>query len=172
MDKGPKRLGVFDAERRLSHIFLSLMELVGESREETPRGRRRIHPKFASKHFEKTEAVTPGNQLWTRGARLPDTYSVEKRAGRVLQHATSSDHIEHWRFQMAAPTVPVPSAPSQDNNRYAGRMIESLLSIVETAGKKIQSHIDDNVDMMLERESRVSTPLTIDEVLDGSRRSQ
>jgi hypothetical protein len=55
---------------------------------------------------------------------------------------------------MASPTVSVPSSFAQDSPRlYTGNLITSLVSIVE-------------------RIERVPlSPLTIDEVLDGSRRS-
>jgi hypothetical protein len=56
---------------------------------------------------------------------------------------------------MASPTLPVCSAPPQDNRpTYAGELISSLVAIVERA-----EHVP-------------LTPLTIDEVLDGSRRSR
>jgi hypothetical protein len=72
---------------------------------------------------------------------------------------------------MAYTTVSVPSASPQPNwFTYTGELISSLIAIVERAEKKSRStDIDD--DDMLEREPRVG-PLTIDEVLNASRRSR
>jgi hypothetical protein len=57
---------------------------------------------------------------------------------------------------MAAPTVPVSPSSAQDSPRlYTGNLIASLFSTVERVEKQGSS-----------------SPLTIDEVLDGSRRSR
>jgi hypothetical protein len=55
---------------------------------------------------------------------------------------------------------------SQQERPYTGRLIESLLEMVEKTEKKFHPTDDD---IMLERESRVG-PLTIDEVIGESRR--
>ena len=69
---------------------------------------------------------------------------------------------------MASPTVPVCSASPQENRpMYAGELISSLVAMVERANRS--TDIDDHI--MLERELRVGH-LTIDEVLDESRRSR
>jgi hypothetical protein len=73
---------------------------------------------------------------------------------------------------MAYTTVSVPSPFSQPSwFTPDGRLISSLIAIVEKLEKKIHP-TDAGDDVMLEREPRVG-PLTIDEVLDGiTRRSR
>jgi hypothetical protein len=56
---------------------------------------------------------------------------------------------------------------SQQERPYTGRLIESLLEMVEKTEKKFHPTDDD---IMLER--RPGEPLTIDEILDRSRRSR
>jgi hypothetical protein len=72
---------------------------------------------------------------------------------------------------MASPTLSVPSPFSQPRSfTYTGEFISSVLSIVEKIDKKIHP-TDACDDVMLDREPRIG-PLTIDEVLEGSRRSR
>lgn len=70
---------------------------------------------------------------------------------------------------MASPTLSVPSPfPQPRCFTHDGRLISSLIAIVEQIEKKIRP-TDAGDDAMLEREPRVG-PLTIDEVLDGTAR--
>lgn len=65
---------------------------------------------------------------------------------------------------MASPKVSTPASFSPENRIYSGNLIESLVSIVRSAEKKIQPAADDD-DILLEIRERASAPLSIDEVL-------
>ena len=70
---------------------------------------------------------------------------------------------------MASPTLSVPSPfPQPKWFTHDGRLISSLIAIVEKLEKKIHP-TDAGDDVMLEGEPRVG-PLTIDKVLDGTAR--
>jgi hypothetical protein len=106
--------------------------------------------------FEKIAVAAPFNQLWTPQRARLHTYLRKNNGSReCYQHSPEPDQIAFTGGNMASPTVPVSSASPQQNRLiYAGELISSLIATVERVEQVPLSH------------------LTIDEVLDRSRRSR